>query len=134
MKAITLKEFCNKLGFYPNREHNLSDFAKITGLSVSYISKLYNARPVGSNGPKWEKLCEYVERHGYQLITANPEDYMQSNLLKENKKLNKHITYLENYIKLLEFQLNEVQELIRVSKRIADYENDKRNIKYKGDK
>lgn len=134
MKCITLKEFCNGLGFYPNKERNLSKFAHNVGLSVSYISKLYNARLVGSSGPKWEKLCNYVEQYGYQLITANPTDYMQSNLLKENKRLNKRVTYLENYIKLLEFQLTDIQELVRVSKRIANYENDKRNIKYKGDK
>lgn len=134
MKCITLKEFCNELGFYPNRERNLSDFAHIVGLSVSYISKLYNARMVGSSGPQWERLCKYVEQYGYQLINANPTDYMQSNFLKENDKLNKRITYLENYIKLLEFQLNDIQELVRISKRIANYENDKRNIKYKGDK
>lgn len=104
MKCITLKQFCNELGFYPNSAHNLSDFAKLTGISVSYISKLYNARPVGSNGPKWNKLCEYVERHGYQLITANPTDYMQSNLLKENKRLNKKIRALEQEIAILKSQ------------------------------
>jgi len=104
MKCITLKDFCNELGFYPNREHSLSDFANLVGLSVSYISKLYNARMVGSSGPQWTRLCEYVEQYGYQLINANPTDYMQSNLLKENKKLNKKIKALEQEVAILKAQ------------------------------
>ena len=129
MKTITMKEFCNYLGFQPNNKNkNLGDLADMIGVSISYISKLYNAKPVSNGGPTWDKLCTFVEAHGYQLVNANPTDYMNTNAIKENKKLKARIEYLENYIKLLELQINEVQELIRVSKRIADYDNDRRTI------
>lgn len=132
MKCITLKQFCNSLGYYPGKKgHNIGDFAERTGVSISYISKIYNAKPVSNGGPAWEKLCTFVESYGYQLVTANPTDYMNNNITKENKKLKARIEYLENYIKLLELQMNEVQELIRVSKRISEYEEDKRGIKCK---
>lgn len=129
MKCITLKMFCDQLGYKPNdKEKSLGLFAKMVGVSISYVSKVYNAKPVSNGGPAWDKLCSFVEAYGYQLVNANPTDFMNNNIIKENKKLKARIEYLENYVKLLELQVNEVQELIRVSKRIADYDNDRRTI------
>jgi aminopeptidase C len=87
MQCITLKNFCNKIGFYPNSEKSLSVLAEMIGVSCSYISKLYNARPVSNGGPAWNKVVAFVESYGYQLTNANPADFMTTNISKKNKKL-----------------------------------------------
>lgn len=128
MQCITLKNFCNKIGFYPNSEKSLSTLAEMIGVSCSYISKLYNARPVSNGGPAWNKVVAFVESYGYQLTNANPADFLTTNISKKNKKLQEENNSLRTENELLKLELEELKELIRVSKRIAEYDNDRRTI------
>lgn len=130
MKCITFKEFCDERGYYPynkNSAKTLGVLAKVIGVSNADVSKLYNGKPF-EYGARWDKVESFIASYGYKLVSSNYMDLVSSNIIKENKKLKARIEYLENYIKLLELQVNEVQELIRVSKRIADYDNDRRTI------
>ena len=129
MKSITLKEFCEKYGYGPHKEKNLSDLAKHTGVSISYISKLYNAKfSESTNGPKWRQLCAYIENYGYNLIIADPLDYMKTNLIKENNKLKERVSSLEIQNELLTLQLQDLESLVKLCKRII--ERKKNNAKY----
>lgn len=129
MKTITLKEFCNMLGYYPYTKKNLSAFAKLVGVSLSYVSKLYNAQFVGTFGPKWTSLCKFVESYGYQLVPANTQDFFVNNLTKENKKLKSKIKRLENTIIILEYQLTNIDELVKLSNKIIKTQNNIKEMK-----
>lgn len=129
MKVITLKEFCNMLGYYPHTEKNLSAFAKLVGISISYVSKLYNAHYVGTFGPKWIQLCKFVESYGYQLVPANTQDFFVNNLTRENKKLKTQIKKLENIIVILESQLTNINDLVKLSTKIIKTQNDIKEVK-----
>ena len=128
MKTITLKQFCDMRGYYPHGEKNLCHLADIIGVSVSYISKLYNARPISNGGPTWNKVVAFVESYGYQLTNANPTDFLTTNISKHNKKLQEENDNLKTENELLKLELEELKELVRVSKRIAEYETDRRTI------
>lgn len=128
MKAITLKEFMNKLGYYPhnhNKNKTSRAFARLVGLNDPDISKAYNGK-ILEDGYRWNKLVNFVASYGYQLISANPIDYMESNVRKKNKKQEEYIKHLEIYIQLLESQLEDVREIVRISTRISENKN---NIK-----
>ena len=100
MKAITLKEFMNKLGYYPNN-HNKNKtsraFARLVGLNDPDISKAYNGK-ILEDGARWEKLVTFVASYGYQLISANPIDYMESNVRKKNKKQEEYIKHFNEIL------------------------------------
>lgn len=128
MQCITLKQFCNKIGFRPNSTRSLSVLAEMIGVSCSYVSKLYNARPVSNGGPAWNKVVTFVESYGYQLTNANPADFMTTNISKRNEKLQEENNNLKKEIELLKLELEELREFVRICKRIAEYETDRRTI------
>ena len=128
MQCITLKQFCDRIGFYPNSTKSLSTLAEMIGVSCSYVSKLYNARPVSNGGPAWNKVVAFVESYGYQLTNANPADFMTTNISKRNKKLQEENDNLKKENELLKLEIEALKELVRISKRIAEYETDRRTI------
>lgn len=129
MKSITFKEFCEKYGYGPHKEKTLSEFAKTIGVSVSYISKLYNAKIyTSSNGSTWKLLSDYIKNYGYNLIIADPLEYMKTNLTKENHRLKERISNLEIQNELLTLQLQDLQSIIKLCEKIIERKNN--NAKY----
>lgn len=133
MKVVTLKEFMNEKGYYPHntdKNKSLRAFARLVGLTDPDISKAYNGKPL-EDGARWNKLVTFVASYGYQLISANPIDYMESNVRKKNKKQEEYIKHLETYIQLLESQLEDVREIVRVSIRISENKNNLKELHLK---
>lgn len=129
MKSITLKEFCNKYEYGPHKKKNLSELAKTIGISVSYISKVYNAKIyTSSNGPTWKLLSNYINNYGYNLIIADPLEYMQTNITKENKILKQENELLKQENEFLSLQLNDLKNIIKLCERII--ERNKKNAKH----
>lgn len=105
MRSITIQEYFNIKGYGIGKEINVSLFAELTGVSISFISKLLNNQYVSSKkGIAFKKVENYLKKDGYQLISGNIIELGMNNIIKENDKLK-----LENKSLKLEIQrLNEI--------------------------
>lgn len=121
----TLKEIFKLINCKPHSNFNYSKFAELTGVSISYISKLVNAQPVAANENRGSflKLKTFIKNnYGYNLVIANYIDYNNNKVARDNKKLINQIKSLELKIKFLEEELKTFQEIERLIER---YEKNK---------
>lgn len=102
----------------------LIDIAKETGVSVSYISKLYRGRIcsiVDKPTSNYGKVRTWCENHNQVLTTVSLEDEYR-NLEKENKKLEDDVLFYKGRIteltkiiadlQLYKLRYNEIKKLI----------------------
>lgn len=130
MKCITFKEFCDERGYHPynkNPSKTLSVLAKIIGVSNADVSKLYNGKPF-EYGARWNKVESFIAAYGYKLISSNHMDLISNNIIKENKKIKTENDQLKHENQLLKLEIEALKEFVRISKRIAEYDNDRRTI------
>ena len=104
MEKISFKTFCKKMGFGPNTsaENTFSSMAAILGVSVSYISRLYNTEQlIEKDGPAFQIIKDYMEKNGYELdcLPANTRDKLNKQVEKSTNNIF-NVTLQKEYTKL----------------------------------
>ncbi len=124
MKTITLKEFFELQGYGKgNKQINVSTFAELTGVSISYISKLLNNRYITSKKTKsFEKVDNYVRQYGYRLVYGDILAAAESAVIRQNKKLKMQIAELTRENEILKSQLESYESLKKMCIKIAKEE------------
>ena len=123
MQEITFKEYCGKKQF-----RTLSDLAADIGVSISYLSKLYNSQPTGvGNGPAWRKIYDFVAKDGYKLIKVNELDVASTFAMRENEKLKEIIADKDQQIALLKMQIEQYEQIVRIAKAIVETNEEIKN-------
>lgn len=105
MEKITFKTFCKKMGFGPNTsaENTFSSMAAILGVSVSYISRLYNTEQITEkDGPAFQIIKDYMEKNGYELdcLPASTREKLNKQVVKSTKDNIFNITLQKEYTRL----------------------------------
>ncbi len=121
MKSITLKEFCDIYDYKKfDKVHGLGLLAEECGVSISYISKLYNNRFVGSsNSSAFMKVHNFVKGKGYRLIKGDALSLGDSNISRENNRLKLELAYYEDKCRRLEEELASYEGLVKACDRIV---------------
>lgn len=123
LETITFREFCASQGYKPNdKDKNLGMLANEMGVSISYVSKLYNSKMMGfsEKGKKWNKVCDYVAKFDYKLINDNELSNYSTVAVKKNKRLEKQVEMLTEQVKTLQTQLENYSQLLRLAQRICE--------------
>lgn len=122
MEAITLKEYFRIKGYGKGQcDMNISKFAELCGVSVAYISKLYNGRPISDKYTDGCNKVSFVMRNdGYTLLKSDDLTALYNDQVKKIEKLQKDITSLKeerDYYKNLASKLSEDVALLNNIKR-----------------
>lgn len=123
LETITFREFCASQGYKPSdKKKNLSMLANEIGVSISYVSKLYNSKMMGfsEKGKKWDKVCDYVAKFDYALVNDNEISNYSTIATKKCEKLEKQVEILTDQVKLLQTQLENYSQLLRLAQRICE--------------
>lgn len=133
MQEVTLKQFCELEGFGKGMKFaggTLSDLALYCGVSISYISKLYNGHSIKYSrrkGEAWDKVETFLNKWGYTLISANNTDEIASRVIRENERLKKENEIKTKRIEVLEKQVENFKQIVRIAKGICETDKEIRN-------
>jgi hypothetical protein len=116
-----MKEFCEIEGYCPHSNiKGLGDLANEIGVSLSYISKLYNSCPIGSQRSiKYRMISDYVRERGYNLVNLNPVDNISTRAIRENAELKLENKYLKQENQSLKDLLFKYKCFERIANAIA---------------
>lgn len=120
IRNVTLKEYFEIKGYGKGKEINISTFAEIVGVSVAYISKLYNNQITTLRGGNcWDKISNYVKKDGYTLVRGDILSLGCNCVSRERDKLTKRVRELESENAFLKAQLNDLREIIRLCEKVT---------------
>ena len=118
---ITLKEYLDQKGYKKNSKGlSFGLFADTCGVSLAYISKLYNARYIGSSKTKtFMKVASVVAKDGYTLIKSDPISFADDKIRRQNKRLQLELNYYESKCKELQEKLDDLEKIVKLCEKIA---------------
>ncbi len=122
MRTVTLREFFDLQGYGKGKEINVSTFAELCGVSISYVSKLYNNRFAGSstNTETFKKIANYVKDYGYTLVRGDIMSLADNGIRRENNKLKLENASLKSRVAQLEQELADLNEIKRLAHKICE--------------
>lgn len=116
---ITLSEYFNLKGYGKGKRVNLTVFSEMTGVSISFISKLLRNCPISSRGKNFRDIDKILNADGYKLVCGDAIGERDTILQRKVNSLEKENAELKKKILFLEQQILDYKEIKALCKKIA---------------
>ena len=116
---ITLSEYFSLKGYGKGKRVNLTVFSEMTGVSISFISKLLRNCPISSRGKNFRDIDKILNADGYKLVCGDAIGERDTILQRKVNSLEKENAELKRKVSFLEQEILDYKEIKTLCKKIA---------------
>ena len=116
---ITLSEYFKLKGYGKGKQINLTVFSEMSGVSISFISKLLRNCPISSKGKNFRDIDKILNADGYKLVCGDSLGERDTLLQRKVDSLEKENADLKKKVFFLEQEILDYKEIKTLCKKIA---------------